>query len=276
MEIVKCFLIHNNIEDCDNLLEKFPFKDEKLGIEITTYICIGSEEYYKHRSDITYSSSREQEEKLNKKIIKHNKNEIIKLASESEDNINFSDIRGKIIDDFNTRKLFIYMYTDIRETFYKKYYNNNTDNNDNIYEIMEYNNVEEIDYFIFNINNELFKLGKTIRLYKSNSEYFMKNTSNLEPIILGQKEISIELQKEHENFNHSIKLKDLIDKLIKSMHVKNSLQRHYKIDDHNLFKCHRSKCYSREYNELCKLCITNEIIVEYKICEKILNRILYG
>ena len=30
------------------------------------------------------------------------------------------------------------------------------------------------------------------------------------------------------------------------------------------------------YNELCKLCKTNENIVNCKICEKILDNILYG
>ena len=229
------FLIRENIKDCGNLLEKFTLKDGTLGIKATRYICIGSEDYNE------YTSYREEEEKLNEKIIKNNRDEIIKLASESEDNINFSNIRRKIIDDFNIRKLFIYMYTDIGRIYYDKCYNNSK-----AYEIVEYNSVKELDYFIFDINNELFELGKTIRLYMSNSKHFTENTGNLKPIILGQKEISMELQKEYKNFNLSIGLNDLIEKLIKSMDVENSLQRHYGIDNYNLFKYHRNECYSRD------------------------------
>ena len=274
MEIVNCFAIDDDdITLCNNVLKQF-LSEKQCNLEEHTYVCIGFKKYSK---SISCTNNEEKEILMNGEIIVHNANRITKLAS--KDNINFANIKRNIINRLNKKGIFLYTYSEIKMKHYKavttdrkmgysEYYVESDDKK------IKYNNVDEMAWLILNINNQLNDLGKTIELYQSNYKSIIKNTKNLEPIILGQKKISIESLKEYKNFNYSsVDLETLIDKLIKPEYILYLLEDIYNVDDFS-YKCRKGKCADRKYDKLCDLCKSNEGIVKYKICEVIIDKIL--
>ena len=171
-------------------------------------------------------------------VTRSNIDELIRLVCACGINT-AADIENYIIDKFNNDNLILVTY------------------NDNL----KYNKTEELAYLIFNINNELNKLGKIIKLYiiKNTDNQNNININNLEYVNLGEKIIPVEIENENEWFRGSIKLFQLINRLTGGFDYKSSyVLEHYNIDiGTEDLSC--EECSTKEWFNLCDKCIANKI-----------------
>ena len=257
MKLIRCFLLTDFTKKLNSYtLDKFDY--EINNVQITVYVRIG----FPEDSIFECNSNRNIEIDQNYDIVEHNVNEIIKLAL--EDNADFTDITGKIIDKFNKNNLFIYTYSEIENNNISDILNiayltsSINDTNNKIDEI-NLDNINNIGNLIFNINNDLYKLGKKIKLY---------NLDKLKYITLGENEMSLELQKKNEHFEYSITLKDLINRIIGVSSIDSLLKRYYITNS----KPPGDICYC-EYDYTCFKCNCEERASKYEKCIKFLNKI---
>ena len=154
-------------------------------------------------------------------------------------NVNAADIKKYIIDEFNNNNLILFTYS----------------NN------LKYNEVEEIAYLIFNINNELYKLGKTIKLYNVENTDDQGNVTlnDLKYVNLGEKRISKKIEKENESFHCSTKLHQLINTLIgEYIPIYKFIKEKYNIDiEAKNLSC--EKCSTaKQWNNFCNECMLDK------------------
>ena len=170
-------------------------------------------------------------------IADYNIDKLMNLASTSD--VNAADIKKYIIDEFNNNNLILFTY------------------NDNL----KYNEVEEIAYLIFNINNELYELGKTVKLYnvEKTDDQGNVNLNDLKYVNLGEKIISAEIEKENECFYCSTKLHQLINTLIgEYIPIYKFIKIKYNIDieakNSSCEKCSTAK----QWNNFCNECVLDK------------------
>ena len=110
----------------------------------------------------------------NKTIFDSNTNNLLKLPDNSFEE-DLTDVIKKTIDKINSK--FILYIVDIYGLYY--------------------NDVNKIHYLIHHINNSLFNLGKTIKLYKIKNDSDLEDINKLSNITLGQKYIPDEYDREN-------------------------------------------------------------------------------
>ena len=132
------------------------------------------------------------------KLINNNLNFLRYLAEFSYDDS--ENISGKVIDKFNEYESALFILDD-----------------------KKYNNINEIKDRIFYINNSLYKLNKTIKLYSIRDLKELSNINNVKHMTLGEGEIH-ESNVNLVSAQKSITLKTLIYKLIRAEDILNSLE----------------------------------------------------
>ena len=201
--------------------------------ELSVYIGFPVNSEFKYIKDINLYTQNEA------RVIKHNIIEIMNLIVSTPD-INSADIKRNIIDEFNNNKLILFTYSNK----------------------LKYTKIEEIANLIFNINNELYKLGKTIKLYnvENTDDRGNVNINDLQYINLGEKELSIELQQDNQRFANSIILKWLTFRLIGGpcLAYRESKEIHRINTNDKNFPCKKCFTAEKEYSNLCNTCVIND------------------
>ena len=246
MEFVKYFLLKpENFIKSDNIIGLY----RKNNIENLSFVGV----WFPINCNFKYTICDIARNIYNRKIIDNNIEELKRLVFASNKNTN--DVTNYIINKFNNSKSILYIITD-----------------------RKFGKIDEIKDIIYSINNKLYKLGKTIKLYYIKSIKDLKKIRNLNDIkdlkyiILGENKIFIEFPGNRKKENYSITLKDLTTVLIGKRYIENLLLQIYKINIKEYSFCDECE-NAAKYIYLCDKCKSKRNLGEFKIIEDFLYAI---